>query len=442
MPDYRDGMPEIALTAAYSLRQRLSAGSLWVWFGVSLGVAMPVLSGILFPTYYRMMPLLWWNRAWLLEVHYVAFEIGVIAWAYARGMDRALMWKALPRDIRWATVTLLAAMFGGSVLIAAHPESLLQSLIQVVHLYFAVAVFYLARTLGGNAAGETDRLVRWLTIGLAVLAFYTWWRFSFPPQPSAVPGGQIEWDFALPGFISVRYLGIWCGAVAAGSLIQILYRDRNGRLTFWHVAFTFAAAFAMWSGTRAALLGMAGAAATFFLSMRAWPTARALIVASGLSVLALCLALIFEFDHPAFKLLRFDQPDSLDRFSSGRLELWIATIERWRDSPLLGWGTGSLFWEVHLNWTHTQPHNVILQFLFSWGIVGAIPALWLLGRAVSAAHSTARSQLHLWPLLGVVYALLWMSMVDGSLYYPRFITLIVAGLALILASSERVTDNH
>lgn len=435
-------MQDVALNAAYSLRQSLSAGSLFARFGLWLGVVMPVLAGVLFPTYYHMMPLLWWNRAWLLELHYVGFEMIVIAWAYSRGLDRNAIWRGLPRDVRWAILVWLTAMMVGSLAIAAHPEAVLQSLIQVVHLYFAVAVYYLARTQGVNDAGETHRLVRWLAIGLAVLAGYTWWRFAFPPPASEIPGGKIEWDFALPGFVSVRYLGIWCGAVATGLLIRILYQENHRQLTFWHIAFTFAAAFAMWSGTRAALLGMAGTAGVFLLFMRPWPTGRAMLVALCLTVAALGLAVVFQFDHPAFQLLEREHNENFDRFSSGRLELWLATIDRWLDSPLLGWGTGSLFWEVNIGWTHTQPHNAVLQFLFSWGIVGAVPALWLLGRAVGSAHAVARSQSQVWPLLGAVYALLWMSLVDGALYYPRFVTLIVVGLALILATAQRVSERN
>lgn len=127
-----------------------------------------------------------------------------------------------------------------------------------------------------------------------------------------------------------------------------------------------------------------------------------------------------------------------DQISSGRMSLWYGTYSKWLEAPWFGWGSGSTFWEVfELNWRHTQPHNFILQFLISWGIVGAAGALWLLARVTISAHKQVLANTELWPLLAGIYSLLVMAMLEGMLHYPRFIMLIMALYALIFRLSDR-----
>lgn len=430
-------MPNAALPLTSRIGSLFDRLSFKAKLGLLFGIVMPVISALLFPTYVHRMPLPWLERARLLELQFVLSEILVVAWAYQAGMDRSRIWRSLPGDVRIALIALLAVMFISSALISAHPaDAMLQSLIQVVHLYFAMAVFHLSTIERGVSE---DELTRPLAAGLAVLAIYIAWRFGYPPDPSTLPGGKIEWDFAVPGFISVRYLGTWTGAITAGLAIHLLYRAPQGRVGMYHFYYVLAAAMTIWSGTRAGILGI-GAAVFIFVILRGLPQWRAIVMAALLTGLAVALALIFQFDHPLFRLHNSGEATTVSQFTAGRWELWIATVDRWLDSPLLGWGTGSMFYEVYLGWTHTQPHNAFLQFLISWGLVGAIACCWLFARAIRAAHAVAMANRSTWPMLGTVYALLAMSMVDGALYYPRFIIVIVAGLALILARQGRLRN--
>jgi O-antigen ligase len=158
-----------------------------------------------------------------------------------------------------------------------------------------------------------------------------------------------------------------------------------------------------------------------------------------LSALAMGLALPLLPDHPDFHLYVAGDGQDANMVTGGRLALWHATLARWRDAPLFGWGSGSTFWEVYVGWTHTQPHNVVLQFLISWGLVGAVGGLWLLGRAIGATHRTGIGDARLLPLTGMLYALLFMSLLEGMLHYPRFIMMIAVGFAVLFAARERAT---
>lgn len=57
--------------------------------------------------------------------------------------------------------------------------------------------------------------------------------------------------------------------------------------------------------------------------------------------------------------------------SSGRIDLWIKSIQLWLDAPILGVGGGNfIFQQPYLFSAH--PHNWILQWLAEWGMAGLI----------------------------------------------------------------------
>ena len=408
--------------------------SLYDGLGIVLGVVMPVVAALLYPTWMHSMASGWaeWTR--LLELPFVACELVVVHLAVRAGYRDAAIWRLLPRDARIAFALLLVGLTIGSVFVSRNPAgSILLSLTTLVHLRFCASVFFFARR---ERAGAPGALFSWLTAGLVALTVLTVWRFQLPPPAASVPGGVIEWGSALPGFINVRHFGSWTGAIAAGLMLALLYGPRD-RTRVTDLSYLLAAGLTCWSGTRAAILAMVVVALIALVSLRRWPTRTALLRVLALSALALGIALLLLPDNPDFYLYVSADGQNANAATGGRLALWQATFARWRDAPLFGWGSGSTFWEVYVGWTHTQPHNVVLQFLISWGIVGAAGGLWLLGRAIVATHRTGMDGPALRPLAGMLYSLLFMSLLEGMLYYPRFIMMIAVGFALLFAARER-----
>lgn len=202
----------------------------------------------------------------------------------------------------------------------------------------------------------------------------------------------------------------------------------------------FAVGLTFWSGTRAAVLGLAVVVVTAAVSLRRLPSAAALLRTGGLSALAMLGAVVFSPGLPEFKLFAQDDIQSANAMAGGRLELWHDTFFRWLASPIFGWGSGSTFWEVNIGWAHTQPHNTILLFLMSWGVVGAVGGLWILGRAIVATHRIGMDDVKLRPLTGTLYCLLVMSLFEGMLYYPRFIMLVMIIFAVLFTARERQAE--
>ncbi len=403
-----------------------------------LGLVMPLISAWIYPTYRHFMPSPVAESSRLLELPFVVCEALVICWALGRGMELRQLARSLPRDCRRAAALLMLGVWGSTLLVSKVPSiSLAISVSTVLHLLFAAAVLHLLRT---GRPPSVDRFAIGLGAGLVALAAVTAWRFLLPPPLWQVPGGVIEWSSSLPGFISVRHFGSWTGAVTAIAALLVLQRPRGATWSWREALFLLSAAMTIWSGTRAAVLAIALSCAIAVAGRGRLPDWQIVGRVAVLTIVSTAVAyLLRPHGDQAFFLVRLGDAagGGVEAFTSGRLSLWIATFQKWLEAPFFGWGSGSTFWEVYTGWPHTQPHNFVLQFLISWGVVGTCGALWLLARATASAHECASADSELWPLYAGLCALLIMALLEGMLHYPRFIMLIAALYALIFQLAER-----
>jgi exopolysaccharide production protein ExoQ len=426
-----------------SQRERSNATPVWI-IGAMIGVLMPMIAAWVYPTYTTMMPspVVEWTR--LQEIPFVVCEALIFLWALYRGMELRNMLPFVPRDYLVAGAVFMVGLWGSTLFVSKVPiTSLVISITMVVHVLFAFSVYYLADK---NLKVYQEKLVVALGIGLVALTVLTAFRFLFAPQLAYLPATQIEWGASLPGFINVRHFGSWTGAIAAIFTAALMARRDDAPLSRYDFFFFLSIGLTIWSGTRAAVLAIAVSVLIMVISNRRLPSIRMIGRLSILTGVAASLAFaLIPYGDPSFLLFEYWDSNAAqnvvtnaDQISSGRMSLWHGTYTKWLEAPWFGWGSGSTFWEVfELNWRHTQPHNFILQFLISWGIVGAAGALWLLARVTISAHNRVLANPELWPLLVGVYSLLVMAMLEGMLHYPRFIMLIMALYALIFRLSNR-----
>lgn len=397
---------------------------------IALGVVMPVVTAVAYPTYFTMMSKPWYETTRVIELPYLIFEIGFILWAGRRGFDLVAAIKALPRDIRIALGIWLAVMSFGLVFVSSDVfYALTHSLMWIFHIAFALAVF---SVLKGSNVPSDDRFFHWHGVGLAVLAIYTAWWFGTVPPAETLPFGMVELRGAVPGWISVRHFGSWTGAITAAFAIRILF-GASGRDMAWARAFYFlAAGLTVWSGTRAAILAVVVVTLVFLLFLRRWPDLGRIAWAAGLTLAATALAYLLLPDDPAFHLIETRDFESGWGFAITRTLIWTRSVEIWLSSPWVGLGTGSIFWEYSPSYRPTQPHNVVLQFLISWGVIGAAAALWVAFRGIKFVHRAGKAVPVAFPALAMLYALLFQSLLEGMLHYPRFIVSIVVLSVVVL----------
>ena len=124
-----------------------------------IAIVMPIVSALVYPTYIHHMlsPQAEFSR--LIELPFVVSEVAVVLWAGRQGFDLSSAWRALPRDIRIAAGVLLLAIGVSALLISNNfAYSLTHSLIVLIHLVFALAVYHLLarRSIGLPGARLDD----------------------------------------------------------------------------------------------------------------------------------------------------------------------------------------------------------------------------------------------------------------------------------------------
>ena len=184
-----------------------------------------------------------WTR--LLGLPVVGTELAVIALAFCLG-EKPL--RTLRKRPLWVYLSL-AALVGISIYTTAIARapfiSLCWTLITLIHVLFALAVYALARTVDGDA----QRAI-WPTItagvGLYVILLALF-AFSLP-HPST-----FNWETLRFGTTNIRHLGHYAIVGASGALALASFQKGWRRLVYASFA---AAMFAMafWSGTRGAIL--------------------------------------------------------------------------------------------------------------------------------------------------------------------------------------------
>lgn len=347
-------------------------------------------------------------RAYALPVVWV--ELAVILIAFHQGIR-----LPKPRPVPLALLGALGILVWMAALGADAPATgLLRTGIWTIHLFFALAIINLWRA-GMFDPGQHLRAISW-----GFLAFFAL-LIAFV---ATIEQSAEERIFNLPAFGNIRWFGYYSAGViglcAAGFL-------RGNRFALIVASIAFAMAF--WTGSRgaiaAAVVGLIACAILFreFRSGRAW----LLFALCGLAGFACAFAL------DALVPMGGQGPDSMGRYSdSGRIEVWRATIELIRMRPWFGHGDGQFQLLLGQNFMIAQPHNIVLQLLYSWGIAGTLICLaltvwaapaFLKDRAASAAPFQCGAL-----MLGAY------SFIDGALFYNQSLSLFALCCAAAIAA--------
>lgn len=397
----------------------------------------PVLAGLIFRTYTWGVSPRWFEVVRQLDLFYAAIELATVMAARRRGFSYATTLKRLPVDSRVALLLFLATFWIGSVFVAAPMAySFVRAALWPIHLLFGAAVCY----LGGRAdAAAVRRFVRLLTLGYIVYLPLLAGHFLTAPRPSLMPGGEIIWTSALPGYLSVRHFGIELGAVLT-LLIGALWRDPDalGRRWLACTAVLLIGGAACWSGTRATMFGVGGAALITLVGRRNAPRAGSAALVLAALLLGGSIAQLILPPNDSFGFRLAPPASAAGGYSSGRLDLWLAALRLFADRPLTGWGEGSALWLISWNGTSfAHPHNMPIQMLESWGAPAALAAFYLIARAWHGMQRGARHTPDLLPVLMAFDAMLIMSLVDGVFFHARLMMMVVTLGAIALST---VTD--
>lgn len=279
----------------------------------------------------------------------------------------------------------------------------------------------------------------WALFGGAILhAPFLIWVYALEGQ-----NPDFKWLWSLPGYPGLRLYNHAVEAAIAAGVGLYFIRDRQntrhqtlliiGTVLLWTLLF--------WGGARGAFFALL---TTFILIAAIVPHFLSGLWKFFLStmVLGASLSLLLPVPQPAYGILgRLNKSlasDSLDAATSGRLTIWSESIDLFLERPLFGHGLVQyqrLVEKLAPN-TPEHVHNILFEALLSFGLIGTLALIYLLGKILltSARHLRTRQSDSDIPMFYVATTLLAHGFVSGTYFHMHSMIAIAISLGLLLHS--------
>lgn len=351
----------------------------------------------------------------------IGAEIFAIAVALREGMISAMRRWYWPRLPTTALLVLLAIAIITAITAPDPSTARLWTFFWLLHLMFGFTVAHLCT----GSLGRRDLIRAYMAGFVAFVAGVV----LFATQ---VTDPAFDWIHSWPAVTHVRHFGYYTSA-SISLCIGLAATERRPRMLALFFLFCMGSfAFALWTGSRGAVIGVAGAMVVgliLFLAMR-----RILIWAG--TALSLGIGALIASLLPAHGLLMgvgrtITQTVDSGDLSTGRTRLWLNVIGAIEKRPLFGYGENQMSTVAPFG-TLGQTHEVILQILLAWGVVGlacvAGLAIWFLIRSRPVVR---RDDTDLLPPIMAMFALATMATFDGALFHVLPVSIFAACAGMI-----------
>jgi O-antigen ligase len=362
----------------------------------------------------------------ILQVLYLPItgaELFTIIIALREGLIAAMRRWSWPRLPTAALLVLITVAIVTAVNASAPGPAHWWTFYYLLHLGFAFSVTHLGTKSIGSRELITAYMVGFVAFVAGAAVFET-----------QVKDPAFDWIGGWPAVTHIRHFGYYASASTAMGIAFAATERRPRMLALLFLFCTVGFAFALWTGSRGAVIGVAGAMAA---GMVLFPAMRRIVVWAG-AALSLAVGALIASLAPAHGILMgvgrtvTQTVDSGD-VSTGRTRLWLNVIGAIEKRPVFGYGADQMGTVAPFG-TLGQTHEIFLQILLAWGVVGlacaAILAVWFLKRSLPAVRS---SEVDLLSAMLAMFALATMSLFDGSLFHVLPVS-IFAGCAGIIAS--------
>ena len=292
----------------------------------------------------------------------------------------------------------------------------------VIHGLFGLSVAHLC----GRIFSPGD-LARAYLVGFAIFAIEFLVFISLIPDWDA-----FDWRRQLLIFNHTRHAGYYLAAMAGLGIGVMASTQRRGE---WAAAFALsvlAIGMALWTGSRGAILAIAGAWAAG--SLIAPPMRSFRGCGGGLASILIAAAVVTQapaVNHPLMGISRTVEATAKPDVTTGRTTIWKNVVDAVKERPLFGYGEGQMR-KVAPYSVMVQPHNSILQVALAWGLVGLLCVIVLaVVFARRALPVVWRDDGELTPAFMGMATIGILSLYDGSLYYALPISIFVACAATV-----------
>ena len=364
----------------------------------------------------------------------LAIELIVVAGAARCGFEPIRSIRAQPAWMQVALLALVLIAFATALFVAVNPAlAMYRSIGNLFHLMFGLAAAHLiASRWSGLAPLIWPAVVAGTCLYAATVALFV----------ASIADTEIfAWEYFGLGVSNIRQTGFHSAIGASAALGLASFAATRRSYWLWVAAASLMTALSFWSGTRTSLAAITASFALALLIVPRMRTGRAIGALLISFAAGAILSLVHVAPHPAFGMFRVVTSvaqATVDEVSSGRLWMWRDTLSVIAQRPFFGFGESQFRFVVPASLgAFNHPHNLVLQVLLQWGIVGGACffalacAVWhrfhVLGRRMVPAAV---------PALLVANAMLAFSLVEGSFYHPYPIMMTALALAFVLSARE------
>ncbi len=341
----------------------------------------------------------------------------------------------IPLEVPRQTVVLISLLFVSMLLSTALSAYPWQGVLRLSELYMLIVFSGIFAFYISQVSQKTREL---LFISLLSAAAVTLLGFSIQWLASDSPE-TYPWVNHAPFFTNIRHAGAVINMLLPAGL-YLFYRKKTLNIAgFTSVSLLWALLF--WMGGRAPVLSSTLVTLTAIIL---FPHDRLKLITAV--VTGLLLAQYFMTDSPSmqlFRLFHVDPEKDLDQISSGRITIYIESLKYWFESSvLLGAGADAYRYITPpiLSPGIHHPHNSVIEFLLSFGLIGTVLAAVLVIKFISMAKpliikaiKKKEPSILLMSALSLCSGLIH-SLLSGVLYIPYSIFLFSSVTGILLGS--------
>lgn len=362
-------------------------------------------------------------------------EILFVLVAMARGFSLFASIRQLPELSKIGAALFFIVAISGAAFSAKVPIYALIGIGKIV----IHALFFLALWHESAAGGSRFRRALWLATGCGILGYSLLWLVNIVVYQ---PTGN-DWIGLVPGLPHVRGVGFFALAgFFAGYCLYATAEQATRPKAITAAGFilsVLALVLMIWTGSRGSLLAII--AGSFFVFISAPTIRRRFAKYFGIAaLLAVIVSQPLPIVNDTYGLQRIISSSTPivdgDDPSSGRTEMWLGTIDKIKERPIIGWGVEQFaIAGPERTLGYKQPHNMILQLLFSTGFLGLLAILMMVMPLVSKielGHPVPERV----AARGYVAGAFMFGLYDAAFYYPYPVMVFAIAVAIMLVTEK------
>lgn len=294
--------------------------------------------------------------------------------------------------------------------------------------------------------------LKWLIYTIAASSLFVVGCFLKDWMSNADLVGDI-WTAQPPLNSNINHTGYQVEAAIAFFLSTVIFNATiNLKSTIKILVWIILWAFLFWLGGRGAAISIVGAMfavwiALYFKKLNSKQFAFLMVFVLVIAIVFSEWLSVFPWNGILSRMLVAMQADSIKELSNGRIIIWEATWETIKDNIFFGLGPqGYRFMPNH--YFGVQPHNIFLQFLIEWGVVGTGLFLYLLTRTfIKGFKLQVLNNLDTYNIFAisagaVILSLSAHALIDGTYYHPQPSVYLAIAFAIWIVPWHRQRENE